>query len=257
MSGGPIVVTGAAGHVAGLLLPQLADHDLRLVDGRRGSAGQDLVVGDLSEPGFARDVTAGARAVVHLAGNPNSTAAWDDLAGPNVDAVVNLLVAAANNGVSRVVLASSVHAIGGYDQARRWPISPSWPPWPCCTYGATKVFDEALSRAYVRDDSSLSVVCLRLGAVTPEPIDARFRGSWLSPVDLHHLVVSALTADVDFGVYFGVSNNSFRQFDLDNAREELGYAPASDAADHLTDSEPGAPFACRWTTATDRSCPGW
>jgi nucleoside-diphosphate-sugar epimerase len=230
-----VLITGAAGGVGQLLLPGLADAGgglpLRLTDLREipdPPPGAQLSYGDLTDPDFAATVAAGVDAVVHLAANPDPDAGWSQLRGPNVDAVAVLLAAARAAGVGRVVLASSAHAAGGYYRPGTLPIDPAWPAHPCCGYGATKVFGEALGRVYA-DTGALSVVCLRLGAPLPEPRSAGVLPGWLSPADLRRLVRSALTAGVHYGVYFGCSANTRLAFDIGSARRELGYEPADDS----------------------------
>jgi hypothetical protein len=174
---------------------------------------------------------AGVDAVVHLAGEPDPEAEWDDLAGPNVDAFAALLGAARLHGVRRVVYASSVHAMGRYEGAGRVPIDPTWAPAPCCAYGATKAFDEALAGVFAHR-GGLSTVGLRLGATEPEPTQTRQLPGWLGPDDLRQLVVRSIEADVRGGVYAGVSANTGGRWSLDTARAELGYAPVLDSASY-------------------------
>ncbi len=164
-----VVVTGAAGSVAGQLLPGLrGPYDLRLVDRVRSEDdGATVLIGELTDPATVDRALAGADAVVHLAGNPEPDAPWEELREPNVEGFVTLLAAARRHAVRRVVFASSVHAMGGYEGSRRWPVDPSWPPSPCCAYGATKAFDEALARAFAYR-SELSLVGLRFGFCSPD-----------------------------------------------------------------------------------------
>jgi NAD+ dependent glucose-6-phosphate dehydrogenase len=228
VDGTRLLVTGAAGRVAGQLLPGLADrHELRLTD--RGadtahSAGPELVVGELTDRDLLDDLLEGVDAVVHLAGNPDPSASWGQLREPNVEAFTALLTAARSHGVRRVVFASSVHAMGAYEGLGRWPVDAAWPPAPCCAYGATKAFDEALARVYSYR-SPLSLIGLRLGLCTPSPSDAEAAAGWTSPADLQQLVVRALETDLPFGVYHAMSWPSRRRWKLDATMTELGYEP--------------------------------
>jgi hypothetical protein len=142
--------------------------------------------------------------------------------------------------VRRVVFASSVHAMGVYEGSRQWPVDPGRPPAPCCAYGATKAFDEALARTYAYR-TGLSLVGLRLGLCTPEATPEEARAGWLGPCDLRDVVRAALTADVRFGVYPAVSWASRHRWDLRSAMDELGYRPVRDAGDDVgpVDGEPG------------------
>ena len=228
-----VLVTGAAGNVGRMLRPGLGDVQVRAVDAREpvGWEGAETIVGDLAEPSFAASVIDGVDAIVHLAANPAPYASWADLRNPNADAVANVVDAARDAGVPKVVLASSVHAMGGYAGPGRPLIDPAWPVRPCCRYGATKAFAEAYGHA-VAATSETSVICLRLGACLPLPVDACTLRVWLGPADLQRLVRAALDADVAYGTYFGVSANTNGDYDIANARRELGYEPQLDAETH-------------------------
>jgi dTDP-4-dehydrorhamnose reductase len=218
-----VLVTGARGRVAGQLLPGLtAGNSLRLLDRSDGPAdvpadvsGQQLV-GELTDRRLLDRALDGVDAVVHLAGNPDPDADWQQLREPNVEGFVALLAAAHRHGVRRVVFASSVHAMGCYEGSGRWPIDPGWPPAPCCAYGGTKAFDEALA---------LSLVGLRLGLCSAEPTPDEATAGWTGPQDLRGIVRRALEADVRFGVYHAVSWPSASRWDVGTAVAELGYAP--------------------------------
>jgi hypothetical protein len=53
---------------------------------------------------------------------------------------------------------------------------------------------------------------------------------WLSHRDLVQLVEKSLSANVVFGIYYGISNNKGAFWDISNARDELGFAPEDDAS---------------------------
>ncbi len=223
-----LLVTGAAGRVAGQLLPGLADrHELRLTD-RTGNgsaaAGTELVVGELTDRALLDELLEDVDAVVHLAGNPDPASSWSQVREPNVEAFLALLSAARDHGVRRVVFASSVHAMGVHEGLGRWPVDPAWPPAPCCVYGATKAFDEALARAFAYR-SGLSLIGLRFGLCAPDPTAAEAAAGWTAPVDLQRIVTGALETDVRFGVYHAMSWPSRRRWKLDATIEELGYEP--------------------------------
>jgi NAD(P)-dependent dehydrogenase (short-subunit alcohol dehydrogenase family) len=221
-----VLITGAAGGVGRVLTPGLAPFPLRLTD-RVPAPG--MVAGDLTDAGFARSVCAGVDSVVHLAADPDPGHTWSQLRRPNADALVSLLDAAVAAGVGRVVLASSMHAVGGHLDTGATPVPDGTAPFPCCVYGATKAFAEALGRAYALR-TGLRVLCLRLGGVAPSPPARSWLPGWLSPGDLVRLVAAALTAEVGYGVYTGTSANSPAVWRIDRTRAELGYAPADDSA---------------------------
>jgi uronate dehydrogenase len=246
-----ILVTGAMGRVAGQLLPALEErYALRLLDRSRNDddgGAPPVTVGELTDDELLDEVLEGVDAVVHLAGNPDPAAPWDELQEPNVEAFVALLAAARRHGVRRVVFAGSVHAMGAYEGSRRWPIDPAWPPAPCCAYGATKVFAEALAQVYAYQ-SSMSLIGLRLGLCAPRASRAEAVAGWLRPSDLQRIVIGALTTDVRFGIYHALSRPSRHRWNIDTAIEDLAYRPeegpedhALPAADtHLSTCTPGA-----------------
>jgi nucleoside-diphosphate-sugar epimerase len=222
-----VLITGAAGGVARYLLAGLSPaYTLRLTD-RRPVA--DGIVGDLGDAEFARRVCEGVDAVVHLAADADPDQPWQRLRDPNAGTVVNVLDAAVDAGVPRVVLASSLHALGGHVDAGRTGIGEETPPYPCCTYGALKVFAESMAHLYA-DQHDLRVLCLRLGGVQDRPPARSWLPGWLSGPDLVRLVTGALTADVRFGVYHGVSANSVRLWGIERTRADLGYEPLDDSA---------------------------
>jgi hypothetical protein len=133
------------------------------------------------------------------------------------------LSAARNHGVRRVVFASSVHAKSVYEGLGRWPIDPAWPPAPCCAYGATKAFDEALAGVYAYR-SAMSLIGLRLGLCAPAATAAETAAGWLAPADLQQIVIGPGDGR-DVGVYHAVSRPSRQRGNLDPTRREHGYEP--------------------------------
>ena len=56
---------------------------------------------------------------------------------------------------------------------------------------------------------------------------------WCSPRDFTQLLVKSLRADVPFAIFFGISNNTGRFWDISNAQNLVGYDPQDNAADYL------------------------
>jgi len=230
-----VLITGALGRVAAQLLPAVRDGcDLRLLD-RGGGNGDDLggplLVGELTDRGLLGKALDGVDAVVHLAGNPDPAAPWQELLEPNIEGFAALLDVSRDRGVGRVIFASSVHAMGAYEGRRQWPIDPGWPPAPCCSYGATKAFDEALARAYDYRTDGMSLIGLRLGLCAPDATAAEAAAGWLRPADLQRIVTGALETAVRFGVYHAVSWAGRRRRGLDATMADLGYDPVRDTED--------------------------
>ena len=100
-------------------------------------------------------------------------------------------------------------------------------------YACTKLFGEALAR-YYSDVHGLRMIVIRLCWFQPydSPLlrreDPIWR-EWCSPRDLAQLVLQSLATDLAFGVFFGISNNTGRFWDIANAEQLLGYRPVDDA----------------------------
>lgn len=179
--------------------------------------------------------------VVHLAGDPRVEATWESAFRVNIGGTKNIYEAARTHGVRRVVLASSNHVTGAYEgfppslhlQENPKPITVNHPIRPDGFYGVSKAAAEGIARMYYELRGPESV-CLRIGSVlndddpTQKP---RYECTWLSHRDLVQLVRKSLLANVRFGIYYGVSNNRRRFWDISNAEAELGYQPEDDASD--------------------------
>lgn len=232
-----LVITGGSGRVAQRLVEPLAEkYRVRLVDrkppdvGRRppGTAVAKWLEGDLASSVQAAKALEEAAAVVHLAGHADPRMGWDEAYRANISTTRRLLDAAAKARVPRVVLASSVHAIGEYNRLWHRPVPSGAPPRPCCPYGQSKAVIEALGRLHA-EETGASVICLRLGLVGWPLTERRYLGMWLSDGDAARLFKAALTAPVRYGTYVGVSANTRNHWDLTLTRDELGYHPRDDS----------------------------
>jgi len=233
-----VLITGAAGNIGRKLTAAWADrYDLTLIDAV-DTGDEHISVYDLStfDPDWV-DLFEGIDVVVHLAGNPDSEAPWEHVAGPNLDAMAHVLNASALAGVERVVFASSNHAMGAYRDLGDGPITEDLPPRPDGDYGASKLVGERLGVA-LADAFDLTFVALRLGwnkagDNPPEGMpDAWSRSIWLSNGDLVRAFTAAVEAPLDEGesvVANAMSANRRSRWDLSVARERLGYV-AEDSA---------------------------
>ena len=233
-----VLLTGAAGTIGTALrerLPELG-WSLRCVD---VAAADGIVVADITSPAALDEVVPGVEAIVHLAGQPVE-APWPVIRESNLDGTFQVFDAARRHGVSRVVYASSNHAVGFTPVPSDGELPADLAPRPDTLYGVSKVFGEALARYYV-DRYALRIACLRIGTFAPSPPDVRALSTWLSPDDCARLVDACLRSDaLGFAIVWGVSANTRRTWSL-AAGEALGYFPADDAEVHageLPDSEP-------------------
>lgn len=234
-----ILITGANGNIGRKLRTAWDDrYDLVLVDRVTAPDDPDVVVADLSVVDDSwMTLFHGVDTVVHLAGNANENAPWEELVGPNIDAVANVFQAAALAGVERIIFASSNHAMGGYKELGDIPITVDLPPRPGNAYGGTKLMGERLG-ASLASIFDLTFVALRIGWVqeeanTPDTLpDDWGKEMWLSNPDLVRLFDRAVEADLgerNFLVVNGMSKNFGTRWDLTDAFETIGFSPQDDA----------------------------
>jgi nucleoside-diphosphate-sugar epimerase len=234
-----VLITGACGNIGRKLRAAWAElYDLVLLDIAAGPHDPDVIPADLSE--LDDDWIThfhGVDTVIHLAANPSEFSTWEELEKPNLDALANVLHAAALAGVERLIFASSNHAMGGYRELGDMPITVHLPPRPDSPYGATKLMGERVGRSLARA-FDLTFIALRLGwnqagENEPETLpDEWARAMWLSNADLVRLFECAVEAEVGdrlFIVVNGMSNNRGMRWDLSDAAELLGYYPEDDA----------------------------
>jgi NAD+ dependent glucose-6-phosphate dehydrogenase len=260
-----LLITGAAGrigsyyrrhlHHSGQVGDGSGQWRLRLTDVRQPAdvdPADELIAGDtadLADLDVARRLVAGAAAVVHLAADPSPRADfYGSLLDRNVKAPYNVLHAAVEAGVRRVLLCSSINAVNGYPADRQ--IRASDNAYPGNVYGATKAFSEALAGAFVSLNPGFSAVAVRIGGVRhPDQLRARppeiqsgatvqtgpnlndVRAITVTLPDLSQLFDRCLAAgpELTYAVVNGISNNRYLRMDLEETRRLVGYHPQDDA----------------------------
>lgn len=245
-----VLITGAAGLIGAILREGLSDeYELSGIDARR-IRGFRSTSADLAKGG--RKVQAefrGTDVVVDLAAASKLSTPWDQVSRNNIPATINAFEAARLAGVRRIVFASSNHVTGlyerdepyaqivrgnyeGLDPSRIPLLTSAQPIRPDSPYGIGKAFGEATARYYA-EEHGLSAICLRIGTCTQSdrPESARELATLLTHHDLVRLVGCCIRApeDVSFGIFYGVSNNTWRFWDIADAHEQVGYEPKDDA----------------------------
>jgi len=279
-----VLVTGATGYIASLVLPAFRErYDLALLDVRNhdgeGHRVDGVTVIDLlaADPSSYRPLFRGVQTVVHLGHRWSLRRDTRDVSRQaylversNVDMAYNIYEAALEEGVERVVVASSNHAADWYETLIRTnrlemlepsdrPLSNNWYGW------AKEAYEHAgFVFASGAGGRKLQVVQLRIGA--PREIDvSRFKndpvgykrdlGAYISARDLQQLFCRSIESPnidnehgIPFQVFYGISNNARAFWSIANARQVVGYAPeddsevrfAPDIAGFITKT-PGAP----------------
>jgi uronate dehydrogenase len=236
-----ILITGAAGAIGTMLRPRMArpERILRLLDIAPLPQAQpdervETVKADITDLGAMRNAAEDVDAIIHLGGIAHESD-WNQILHTNIHGTYAVLEAARSAGVSRVILASSNHAVGFHPYSDE--LVPDYLfPRPDTYYGVSKAMNEALGSLY-HDRHGIDVLCVRIGSCCETPRDHRMLSMWLSPDDCARLMDALLrTPTPGFRILWGISANTRSRFSLTEAHA-LGYQP-QDNAEHYADTLP-------------------
>jgi nucleoside-diphosphate-sugar epimerase len=244
-----VLVTGAGGLIGGIVRRSLGGaYALSGLD-RASLENFDSLVADISDLQAILPAFQSIDAVVHLAADAGNEAPWDSILPNNIVGTYNVFEAARIGGVKRVVFASSNHATGMYERSHPYSaivagrcegltpgaypmVDHQMPIRPDGYYGVAKQYGESLARYYY-EEYGMSFACLRIGTVNRDnnPLaDVRQFATLCTHRDIAQLVRLCLEApDLGFEIFYGVSDNTWRFWDIDHATERVGYAPEDDA----------------------------
>ena len=245
MSKPRIVITGSEGVIGKILAKDLSQgFQVYRID-RVESNGPNYFNADVSDLSSLRRVfmqVGGIDSIVHLAADSRVGADWESVLRNNIIGTRNVYECARNLGVGQVIFASSNHVTGAYEgippvlhekQDARM-ISVRDPIKSDGDYASSKAYGEALASQFF-ELFGIRSICLRIGSVlshdypTRDPTKRHLK-TWLSHRDLVHLFRQSLLSGIGFGIYYGVSNNKGRFWNISNAQKELGYNPVDDAS---------------------------
>jgi nucleoside-diphosphate-sugar epimerase len=271
-----VVVTGAAGYVAQRMFGPLSERwEVVPIDvlptTREGRAVPGIVVADLTKPDrdeYRRHFR-GADAVIHCGyvrapgldattwQNNSDAKFWAE--HQNVALAYNVYRTALEEGVRRVVVASSNHASDYYERLV-WAdkldmVTPELPPRSDNWYGWAKAAYELLGFVFATgqvDGRKLEVVQWRIGGPRDDDIDHvkpgdikgmhRALGAYLSARDQAQQAIRMVETEdikdehgVPFLIVYGISGNTHRFWSLANAREKIGYTPEDDSQVNFAD----------------------
>ena len=201
-----------------------------------------FAIGDIEDSETTRRACQGIGAVVHLAAVPDD-APFPTLVGPNVTGLYNVMSAAQELRVPRVVLASTMQLVwNGRDSDRLAGVEEAR---PANHYALTKLWAEQMGEMYARCHG-MSVVVLRLAWMVRNPYEASKmrrmnRASvYLSPRDAGRAFACAVEAQgIRFAVVYVAGPDGAGQFDLEPARRLLGFEPQDRWPDGLSFELPG------------------
>ena len=169
MSTKKVIVTGGAGFIGSNLVDELSkQHSVTVVDdlstGKMENIAHlkniDFILGSITDPGLLKRAFEGAECVFHLAALPSVQRSVDDpLASnaANVDGTLNVLLAARDCGVKKVIYASSSAV---YGDEPTLPKREDMMPGPLSPYAVGKITGEYYARVF-SELYGLRTVCLR------------------------------------------------------------------------------------------------
>ena len=223
-----VVVTGGSGRIGSQVRPALAaaGHAVESLDLRPAADGAPTRIVDVMDIAALRRAFAGAEAIVHLAGlDMDAACASEDFIRVNVAGSWNVLQAAQELRVPKVVLASSVTATGLNEARPDWaphylPIDEAHELRPRHPYGVSKMLIERAG-ATIADGGVTEVVALRpMLVLRPETLAAAAaRGRDTSLRSLCYHVDIADVADafrraveldgIGYGAFFVTAEDSY------------------------------------------------
>jgi uronate dehydrogenase len=233
-----ILITGPGGRVGKEIVPLLREHfALRLLDVAplqqiQLARDDEFVQADVRDLGAIREACRGVKAMVHLAAISDEDDFSTKLLPMNLEGVYNAFEAARQAGLKKVIFTSTGQTVLLYPKGE-W-VTPEMPPRPSTVYACTKLFGEALARHY-SEKHRMSMIVIRLcwfqaydSELLRKPGD--IQREWCSPRDLTQLLVKSIRVELPFAIFFGLSNNTGRFWDISNAQKLVGYEPEDDAA---------------------------
>jgi nucleoside-diphosphate-sugar epimerase len=185
-----IVVTGGSGRLGQFVIRDLLANGYQVLSLDRVPPREKLCPSwlvDLRQAGDLFEALKGAYGIVHLGAYQAPNLASDaETLNNNVSATYNVLRAAADSKVTRVVIASSTAAFGFIYAKNLWPpeylpLDESHPSKPQDSYGLSKVLGEKIADSMVSVYKEMTVSSLRFPGVNFDLSYESFRERWRNP----------------------------------------------------------------------------
>ena len=246
-----VLVTGASGLIGGILNAKLTEHNLFGIDIKECNY-KNFEILDISNSKKLETIMLKNKidTVVHLAGNASVDANWDSLSVNNFTGTLNVFNACKETDVKKIIFASSNHAVGLFENDSPYKeiikgdynkisknyklISPYCEVRPDSLYGVSKAFGENLGRFFY-ESYKIKVACLRIGSVIKDnnpkvKNSSRFFSTWCSHDDISGLINACIRSNnVEFDIFYGVSDNDWKIWDISNAEKILSFKPSSNS----------------------------
>lgn len=228
-----LLITGAAGTIGNVIYKGLQKDSRYDVIGADIEADdrQGIVQLDIVDEARLAELTQGVDTVLHFAWIKDNGDFLGKVLEGNVSGAYKLFEAAVQNGVRRMIFASSNHATGYYKVYEK--VEPDDPYRPDSFYGLSKCYIELLGRLY-SDQGKISSINIRIGNFPGDdrPHSERAGHIWISERDMLQLIVCCIEADdkLTYLNLYGTSANTDNYYNIDYLEELIGYKPLDDAA---------------------------
>jgi nucleoside-diphosphate-sugar epimerase len=185
-----IVVTGGSGRLGQFVIRDLLAHDYQVLSLDKVPPREKLCpswLADLRHSGDLFEALKDAYGIIHLGAYQAPNLAPDaETLSNNVSATYNVLRAAANMEVKKLVIASSTAAFGFIYAKKLWapnylPLDENHPSTPQDSYGLSKVLGEQIAGSIVSFHKDMTVSSLRFPGVNFDLSYESFRERWRNP----------------------------------------------------------------------------
>ena len=210
-----VVVTGGSGRVGSYVLREIAQHfDVLNADLEPGRVDTRHLRTDVMNLDEVRSAVKGADAVIHLAAiDYDHKAAPERYIDVNIRGSWHVLQAAAEAGVRKVVLCSSVSACGLSEMRDDWrpqalQVDERHECRPVQAYSVSKQAIEQMGLSFVHG-TSMEVICLRPLAVVMQETFGGFL-DFIDAADRHWLFYYVTATDVARGFHAALQSQGLR-----------------------------------------------
>ncbi|WP_179032983.1 NAD-dependent epimerase/dehydratase family protein [Paenibacillus kribbensis] len=228
-----LLITGAAGTIGKVLyegLKREGKYEITAADLKRDEEA-GIVEMDIHDVARLDELTRGVDTVLHFAWIKDEGDFLGKVLSGNVSGAYKLYEAAVQNGVKRIIFASSNHATGFYKVGEIIDVED--PYRPDSFYGLSKCYIELLGRLYA-DQGKISSFNIRIGNFPGDdrPHSERAAHIWISERDMLHLTVCCIEArsELSYLNLYGTSANTDNYYDIGYLEELIGYKPQDNAA---------------------------
>ena len=248
-----ILITGGSGLIGSVLNNHLKEkYNLVNLDIKKPiSHSQDTIIGNMNILEDVKIASESADTIIHLGAVINVDSDWELVLKNNIESTRNVYEAAKINDVKKVIFASSNHAVGlfendspykeivegkyeGLDPKNIKKVDKNVSIRPDSYYGVSKSYGEAIGRYYY-ETFNIKSINLRIGTVlnSDDPSTSiRHFATLLSHRDISQLVEKSIIHNVEFEIFYGVSNNKWRFWDIEDSQKKISYMPVDNAEEY-------------------------